>query len=189
MFGKQTGIEQGYEAPGYVPSPTDGFGLDITYANTAFGQGLNITPLQMLAAFSSTINGGNYYRPHLVADTDNSKSLVKKGVVKPELSPVIRDLHESTVHNNYTFLKRDGYHVGGKTGTAQIPKPGGGYYDDRFYGTFVGFVGGNKPEYVIMVTVNNPRTGTYAGISGAAPLFEQAEDMLISNYAVDAASQ
>ena len=190
MFGKKTGVEQGYESPGYVPSPTDGYGLDIQYANTSFGQGLNITPVQMLAAFSSTINGGTYYRPHLVKDDKDAKSnIVKTDVLKPEVSEMMRGLHESTVATNYTFLKHNGYRIGGKTGTAQIPKPGGGYYDDRYNGTFIGYVGGDKPEYAIIVTVIEPKIGGYAGRATAAPLFSKTVDMLIGNYAVNKVSQ
>lgn len=183
-FGQKTGIEQGYEADGYVPDPNDGYGLNIQYANTAFGQGLNITPLQMLAAFSATVNGGTYYQPHLVED-DSKNFALRQNVVKPELSPVLREMHENAVAKNYTFLKRDdGYRIGGKTGTAEITKPGGGYYDDRYNGTFVGYVGGDRPEYVIMVTIIEPKVAGYAGRSAAAPLFGKTVDMLIGNYAI-----
>lgn len=188
MFGKPTGIEQGYEAEGYVPHPTDGFGLDITYANTMFGQGINITPMQMLAAYSATVNGGKYYRPHLVEEKGKN-NLVKSDVVKPEISTVLRSMHENSVAQNYTFLQRANYRIGGKTGTAEVPKPGGGYYDDRYNGTFIGYVGGDKPEYVIIVAVKEPKIGGYAGTTAAAPLFGKTVDMLIGNYAVNMASQ
>jgi cell division protein FtsI/penicillin-binding protein 2 len=189
-FGQKTGIEQGYEAEGYVPSPTDGYGLDIQYANTSFGQGMSATPMQMAAAFTATINGGVYYKPHLVEpDNPNKKEMVKTDTVKPEISSVLRGMHENSVQNNYRFLKRPGYKVGGKTGTAQVPKPGGGYYDDRYNGTFVGFVGGDTPQYVIMVRVNEPHVPGYAGTAAAAPLFGKTMDMLIQNYSVSQVSQ
>jgi cell division protein FtsI/penicillin-binding protein 2 len=190
MFGQKTGVEQGYEAEGYVPSPTEGYGLDIQYANTSFGQGLNITPMQMASAFTATINGGTYYRPHIVELPDPNKPDVKKtGVVSATVSEELRAMHENSVQKNYTFLKRAGYRIGGKTGTAQIPKPTGGYYDDKFNGTFVGYVGGDSPEYVIMVRVNEPKVGKYAGTSGGATMFGKAADMLIQNYAVPTVSQ
>lgn len=190
QFGKNTGIEQGYEAEGYVPSPTDGFGLDIQYANTTFGQGVNITPLHMAAAFSSTINGGVYYKPYIVEpEKSGHKEIVKPDVIKPEISQVMRGMHENSVQNNYRFLKRPGYKVGGKTGTAEVPKPNGGYYDDRYNGTFVGYVGGDRPEYVIMVRVNEPKVSGYAGTAAAAPLFGKTMDMLIQNYSVSQVSQ
>ena len=185
-FGQKTGIEQGYEAEGSVPSPTDGFGLDIQYANTAFGQGMSATPLQMAAAFSATINGGKYYQPHLV-ETDKTKVL-NDSVVKPEVSDILKGMHENSVQNNYRFLKRAGYKVGGKTGTAEVAKPNGGYYDDRYNGTFVGYVGGDKPRFVIMVRVDEPKIGGYAGTTAAAPLFAKTMDMLIQNYSIEQVS-
>lgn len=187
MLSKKTGIEQGYEAEGFVPSPTDGYGLNIQYANTSFGQGMTATPLQMLSAFTATINGGVYYKPHLVESS--KKSVVKSDVVRPEISEVLRGMNENSVQNNYKFLKRPGYKVGGKTGTAEVPKPEGGYYNDRYNGTFVGYVGGDTPQYAIIVRVNEPKVPGYAGTSAAAPLFGKTMDMLIQNYSVSQVSQ
>ncbi len=66
-FGKPTGIEQGsadYESAGLVPKPDDnGAGINLTYANTAFGQAMTATPVQMAAAMSAVVNGGTYYQP------------------------------------------------------------------------------------------------------------------------------
>lgn len=181
-FGEKTGIEQGYEADGYVPDPNDGFGLNITYANSSFGQAINVTPIQMASAYSASINGGTYYKPHIIAD--KNAEVAKSDVISKGASEAMRGLHEKNVQLNYTFLKRGGYRIGGKTGTAQITKPGGGYYDDRFNGTFIGYIGGDTPEYVIMVDVKQPKVNTYAGIAAAAPLFEKTMNMLINNYTI-----
>lgn len=184
-LGQKTGIEQGYEADGYIPSPTEGFGLNITYANTAFGQAMTATPIQMASAFSATINGGTFYQPHLVEPKKPSDvKVLNAAVIKPEVSEQLRVMHENSVQKNYTFLVKKGYRIGGKTGTAQITKPGGGYYDDRFNGTFVGYVGGDKPQYVIMVKINEPKVPGYAGRAAAAPLFLKTTNMLIDNYSV-----
>jgi cell division protein FtsI/penicillin-binding protein 2 len=182
QLGKKTGIEQGYEAEGYIPDPLEGYGLNIRYANTAFGQGMSATPLQMLAAFTSTINGGVYYKPHLVETAKNE--VVRSDVVQPEISDVLRGMHENSVQNNYRFLKRAGYRVGGKTGTAEVAKPEGGYYNDRYNGTFVGYVGGDTPQYTIITKVDTPKVSGYAGTAAAAPLFGKTMDMLIQNYSV-----
>ena len=72
--------------------------------------------------------------------------------------------------------------VGGKTGTAEIPKKEGGYYNDRFNGTYIGFVGGKTPEYVIVVRVNEPKIAGYAGAQAAAPIFSKLSNMLIDNF-------
>ncbi len=182
FFGQKTGIEQGYEGEGIVPDPVEGFGRNIKFANAAFGQGITITPLQFAAAFSATINGGTYYRPHLV-DGDKNQYIRSKDVVSAKVSKELRALHENTAHNWYSF-ERPGYGIGGKTGTAQIPDGQGGYKEGVYNGTFIGFVGGDKPEYVIMVKVDEPHTGGYAGIAAAAPLFGKLSDMLIDDFSI-----
>lgn len=196
-FGSPTGIEQGYEAGGSVPDPVDGYGLNIQFANTAFGQGMTATPLQMAAALSSVVNGGTYYRPQLVdATIDNSgtKSEVKpkalrQNVVSASASKSVFELMTysfSQNHRNYGMATlRPEYSVGGKTGTAQVPKPEGGYYEDRYNGTFMGFVGGNNAQYVIVVRVNEPKIAGYAGSKAAGPIFVNLVNVLIDGFGVN----
>ena len=195
QLGKQTGIEQGYEASGYVPNPNQGYGLDLTYANTAFGQAVTVTPIQMAAALSSVLNGGTYYQPHLVAATVNSAgkttikqpTVVKKNVVKPAVGQDLQSLMEYVVaqHFNpggFSYLNfPSNYTVGGKTGTAQIANPAGGYYADKYNGTYVGFVGNDKPQYVIVVFNDQPNVPGYAGSYGGQPVFGDLAHMLINN--------
>ena len=76
------------------------------------------------------------------------------------------------------------YGIGGKTGTAEIAMPEGGYYKDRFNGTYVGFVGGDEAEYVIAVMVITPKIPGYAGTKAAAPIFVDLAAMLINNFGV-----
>lgn len=196
QLGKQTGIEQGYEEAGSIPDPNDGFGLNIQYANSAFGQGMSATPLQMGAAIASVINGGTYYRPRLVEaieHKDGSRTVVepkvvRDNVVNQEVSKTIVSFMEEVVKANYTVYGmrslRTQYSIGGKTGTAQITRPEGGYYEDRYNGMFMGFVGGKKPQYVIIVRVNDPKIPGYAGSRAAGPIFTDTIDMLINNFAV-----
>lgn len=196
-LGKPTGIEQGYESGGYIPAPDKGYALQLTYANTSFGQALTATPLQMAGALSAVLNGGTYYQPHLVdksvAASGQTKStpakVVRKNVVSANVSQQMQSLMEGVVQtkvsqgfNNMRFP--DNYSVGGKTGTAQIANPDGGYYADRFNGTFIGFVGGDKPQYVIMVAIKQPKVPGYAGTSAAMPLFADLAHMLINNFNV-----
>ncbi|MDB5169492.1 MAG: putative Peptidoglycan glycosyltransferase [Candidatus Saccharibacteria bacterium] len=192
LLGKATGIEQGYEADGYIPSPEDnGAGINLTYANMAFGQALTATPLQMGAAISAVVNGGTYFQPHLVDSTDNAdgtttktKSVVKaSNIIKPGTLPQFLSIMEYSVqHHNFNPNFDTGkYQVGGKTGTAQIAKQGGGYRDDAYNGTYLGYVGGNDIQYVIVVFVKEPHVGTYAGIGAAQPIFSKLAHMLIDN--------
>lgn len=197
QLGKPTGIEQGFESGGSIPHPTEGFGLDIQFANSAFGQGMTATPLQMAAALSSIINGGTYYKPHLVeryvsnddTETINQPVAAKKGVVSQETSKDLKELMEYVFSKNYHVYGgmpklRSEFSIGGKTGTAQVPKPEGGYYDDRYNGMFMGFVGGNEPEYVIIVRVDEPKIGGYAGSKAAGPIFVSLVNTLIDNFGV-----
>ena len=197
-LGSKTGIEQGFEEAGFVPDPTEGFGLNIQYANTSFGQGITATPLQMVMAVSSVVNGGTYYKPTLVAGyTDENgeyiekqPEVVRENVVSEEVSNTLVGFMENAIDGN-NFIRpvlREGYTIGGKTGTAEVAKPGGGYYDDRYNGTYVGFVGGDKPEYVIISRVNEPKIGGYAGTTAAAPVFMSVTNMLIDNFSVSAKS-
>lgn len=194
-LGKPTGIEQGYEANGYVPDPDKGYGLNLTYANTAFGQGVTLTALQMAAALSSVLNGGKYYQPHLVASTVDAAgkvtvkkpTVLKNNVVKPQVSQELQNLMEYVVAQHYdpggfSYLNFPAnYSVGGKTGTAQIANPKGGYYSDRYNGTYAGFVGGDKPQYVIVVYNIEPNVAGYAGSYGGQPVFADLAHMLIDN--------
>ncbi len=185
QLGKMIGIEQGYEAAGSIPNPTDGYALNLQYANTSFGQGTNITLLQMAGAFSSVINGGIYYKPHLVdPEAGTAPVIVRADVVRPEVSAQLRSMMETVATTNYRYSVRDGYSVGGKTGTAQITKPGGGYYEDRYNGTFIGYVGGDRPEYVIVLRVNEPHINGFAGSQAAAPLFGKTTNMLLDNFLI-----
>jgi cell division protein FtsI/penicillin-binding protein 2 len=192
-LGKPTGIEQGYEAGGYIPDPDKGYGLQLAYANTAFGQAMTATPLQMAAALSSVLNGGTYYQPHLVEKIGDKKvtpAVLEHNVVSVKVSQEMQSLMEGVINYKATVQGFNilnfpaGYSVGGKTGTAQIADPAGGYYGDRFNGTFIGFVGGDKPQYVIMVSVKEPKIGGYAGTSAAMPLFADLAHMLINNFNV-----
>jgi len=195
-LGRVTGIEQGYESGGVIPDPNDGFGLNIRYANTAFGQGMSATPLQMAAALAGVVNGGTYYKPYLVEKTidtagreqkDNPK-VVREKVVSKEVSKTIREIMEYTVEKNkflYGFKQAyPAYSIGGKTGTAEVARPEGGYYTNVFNGMFMGFVGGDEPQYVIVVRVNRPKIPGYAGSQAAAPLFADLTRMLINNFNV-----
>jgi cell division protein FtsI/penicillin-binding protein 2 len=198
QLGKLTGIEQPNEQAGIVPNPDSGYGLNLQYANTAFGQGITATILQMAAAVSSVLNGGTYYAPHIVDSQISSGGVVKKiqpkvvkrNVVKPTTGQQLQSLMEYVFQQNHVTYESNphpGYNVGGKTGTGQIAQPGGGYKDGIYNGTFIGFVGGDKPQYVVAVLVDTPDLPGFesAGAQAAAPIFGHVADMLINDFGVE----
>lgn len=193
FFGENTGIEQAGEAAGYVPQPENtGQGIDVIYATTSFGQGLTTTLTQMAAGMSSLVNGGTYYQPRLVESVrkDGREQLIKPivrhdNVVGDAVSEDMRRLLERVVQGHLASARREGYQIGGKTGTAEIFNPETGkYYADRFNGTYLGFVGGDRPEYVIAVLVREPKDSGNAGLTAAAPIFRDVSNMLLDNFGV-----
>lgn len=194
-LGLSSGVEQGYESAGFVPPDDHGVARHLKFANTAFGQGVQVTNLQMASALSSVINGGTYYQPTLVASTTDSTTgatstnpskILEKSVVSPEvgkeLIPLMEGVVKQYLNEGFGFMNfSSDYMVGGKTGTAQVAKPGGGYYKDIYNGTYLGFVGGNHPQYVIAVFNIKPNVPGYAGSLGGQPVFADIAHMLIDN--------
>lgn len=189
MFGKPTNIEQGYESEGMVPDPQDnGAGINLTYANTSFGQAMTATPVQTAAAYSAMLNGGTYYKPYIIDQvvdvngkaTTTKPEIIKEGVVSQKTSQDMIPLMQYVVERRKFSPPLDlkNYIAGGKSGTAQIAKPGGGYHKNLYNGTYAGFIGGDKPQYVIMVFVDKPTIGGYAGSAAAQPIFGKIAHML-----------
>ena len=191
-FGSVTGVEQAGEAPGVIPDPQEGDGLNIQYANTSFGQGMTVTPLQMAAALSSAVNGGNYFKPYLVystTDKDGNETVTAPQLLHQSISPTasagIVGLMERYAQANNREAARPGFSVGGKTGTAQIPDGKGGYREDVYNGTYAGFVGGSKPEYVIIVRIDAPKISGFAGSAAARPIFTQIANGMMDNIGLN----
>lgn len=199
LLGHKTGIEQGYEAAGFVPTPQDnGAGINLTFAETSFGQAVSATALQFGAAVSSVLNGGTYYKPYLVDQVKHANGqiaktkpvVLKDNVVSKNVSnnviSLLEQVNQGHVDEGFTYLNFGAqYSVGGKTGSAQIAQPGGGYSSDAFNGTFVGFVGGDQPQYVIVVYNIEPHIPFgFVGAQAGQPIFGDIAHMLINDYGV-----
>ena len=196
-LGQPTGIQQGIgeeAAPQVTPPQDNGAAIDLTYAETSFGQAIQVTPIQMAAIDSSILNGGTYYQPSLVDSTiapdgkvtKVQPKVLEKNVVSPKVSQAMMPLMENVVQQHllagFPYLNfSSNYIVGGKTGTAQIAQPSGGYYPNNYNGTYVGFVGGDKVQYLIVVYNNNPSVAGYAGTYAGQPVFADLAHMLIDN--------
>lgn len=157
-LGRPTGIEL-MEASGFLIEPNaNAYGLASTYANMTFGQNLQVTMLQMAAAFSSIVNGGNYYAPTVIAGKMENGKFVEEAEKEPVRQTISADtsatLREMLYNVRTAFNKTidpPGYYVGGKTGTAQAIE-NGAYTFDEMVGSYLGFGGatGEMPEYVVM---------------------------------------
>jgi cell division protein FtsI/penicillin-binding protein 2 len=177
-FGQLTGIEQPGETKGIIPNPDKGEGLNIQYANTSFGQGIAISPIQMIAAQASMYNGGTYYQPTLIHSIKkpgeeefiSKPKVLKTNVVSKSASDQVISIMEQYAINSKQPTLREGFRIGGKTGTAQIPDGKGGYKEDYYIGTYAGFIGGKELEYAILVTISEPKISGFAGADAAKPI-------------------
>ncbi len=134
--------------------------------NMAFGQGIAITPIQMITAFSAVVNGGTLYKPYLVEKiTDgegivirrNTPTVVRK-VLSEKVSESMRSILADTVDKGTGKRARiEGYLVGGKTGTAQLSGGKSGYIRNEYLSSFIGFFPADKPKYVIMAMFMRPQ--------------------------------
>lgn len=161
-LGQATGIEL-IEATGllYAPEQVE-YGVASTYANMTFGQNMQVTMIQVAAAIASIVNGGDYYTPTVVAGKMVDGEFVKNEEPKPVRQTVSKQTSETMREMLYGTRRawrsngtdKEGYYVGGKTGTAQVIK-NGEYSFDETWATYVGVGGteGELPEYVIMVRV------------------------------------
>jgi cell division protein FtsI/penicillin-binding protein 2 len=187
-LGEYTGVEL-YEVPGHVPAPDEyDYTMDYTYANLTFGQGLNVTMVQVAAAVSSIVNGGFYYEPTVLAGKmvngefvpAESKNYVRKTVSETTSNTMRAMLYGTRNSRRLYGIDKAGYYVGGKTGTAQVIQKDGKYSDamGETIASYVGFGGteGELPEYLIMVKIWGE--GKHLeGERDAMPLFDS-----ISNY-------
>lgn len=189
-FNKITGIEQSFESNSILVGPNEGQGHNIRYANMMFGQGMNITMIQTVAAFSAAMNGGTYYQPTIVKGTINDDGSIKEqapkvvssGVLSPSASDTLRTMtYEGRHRGFFGNVDPPGYMVGGKTGTSQIIDPKTGRYSDHdSIGSYLGFGGADKPEYVIMVRVEDSKLAVgYAGTVAAGPIFNELSNWML----------
>lgn len=194
-FGDVTGVEQGGEGTGSIYGPRTVQGNNVRYSNMAFGQGMGVTMVQVASAFSSVINGGNYYTPHMTEGTLEADGSVRSKKIKPQRTGVVNQatsnailemtrtaLRETSV---VSHLIRPGYNVGGKTGTSQTIDPTTGKYTDTTtVGSYLGYGGDSKPRYVIMVRVDDPHTAGFSGAAAAAPIFADISNWMLDYYAI-----
>ncbi|HEX6416644.1 MAG TPA: penicillin-binding protein 2 [Candidatus Saccharimonadales bacterium] len=185
-MGEVTGVELANEAKGTIISPSEADGGAVRYSNMAFGQGMDVTMIQVCAAFAPLINGGTYYKPTVIEGKMQDGKLAQapakpseQNVISAETSKKVRQMVFEARNGFYSGVDKKGYYVGGKTGTSQTIKDGK-YVDNETIGTYLGFGGSeSKSEYVIMVRVAGDNMNLQ-GNKDAMPIFTD-----ISNWMLD----
>ncbi len=184
-FGQNTGIDIEGETSGYLKPQANWYPID--YATVTFGQGIAVTPIQMIRAFASIINGGYLMRPYLVQKIVSGNKIteikpkIERKIISPLTSEIIKKMLISTVENAEAKWDRPkGYVIGGKTGTAQVPIKG--HYDpSKTIASFIGFAPASDPKFLTLVILYEPQTSPW-GSETAAPLFFEIAKQLIVYY-------
>ncbi|WP_156299244.1 penicillin-binding protein [Streptobacillus canis] len=183
-LGKKTGIDTSYETTSNLMTQKEF--TEVRRSNVSFGQGINMTQLQMLVALNATINGGNLITPQIVekvvgseGETVKEFEIHNKGkVINESVSAKIRSILEEVVSSGTgRGIQLEGYRVGGKTGTAQKAGPNG-YEPGKYFSSFFTFFPADNPKYSILITVDEPH-GQYYGASVALPLAKDILDKII----------
>ena len=170
-FGRTTEIQFPGEEQGLVPALDEYSGS--TMGNLPMGQGLSVTPIQMMAGYAAIANGGILKRPQLIEDVGGEPIHEPRGkrVISPEVAAEVREMLEGVLAPGGTAseVSVPGYTLAGKTGTAQVAE-NGTYSDTKYVASFIGFAPAQDPQLLVAVIVDEPHGEIYGG-SVAAPAF------------------
>ena len=191
-FGSPTGIDLKNEIDGTM-IPVDQW-RNINRATMSFGQGIAVTPIQMLSSYAAIANNGRMIEPHVVhaeISANGTRKLVPPvegvQVLKPSTVDIMKTILTYTVQFAHNRAGTPGYKIGGKTGTAQVPDPvNGGYRTDTYNHSFIGMGPVDDPKYVMLVDINEPNLN-HAGLfaeSTAVPLFGRLSTFLLNYYQI-----
>lgn len=187
-IGELTGIDLQGEASADIRPEENWYPIDV--ATASFGQGISVTAIELLSAFSSIANSGIRMEPHIVAaieTPDGEKiKIPPKEINRPISAPTAKIMTEILVNavdkGEAKWAKPKGYRIAGKTGTAQIPVEG--HYDpNKTIPSFIGFAPADDPKFVMLVVLDRPTTSIY-GSETAAPLFFTIARNLLTYYGI-----
>jgi len=182
-FGSPTNTGLGGEPAGIVRTNQEDSWYPIDLATNAFGQGISVTPVQMLTAVSALVNGGLLMRPYIVKEVTGPdhrvyEPVVVRRAVSEETSRTLVQMMEAVVDGQPGHLARvPGYHVGGKTGTTTFP--------DRSdtLASFVGFAPVDDPQFVMLARIDAPKDNSLGGVV-AAPIFHDLAPKILAYLGV-----
>ncbi len=187
-FGQRTGIDLPGEVNGDITNLYSG--RKINYLTASFGQGIAVTSLQLINAYSAMANGGKLMRPYVV------EKIIKEGgeevVTKPEIISIpfsektsgkLKTMLVGVVDNGFDKARIKGYDIAGKTGTAQIPDGKGGYDEKEFIHNFLGFAPAYDPKFVILIKMDRPKGIQFAADS-LSPTFREMAAFMLNYYKI-----
>ena len=180
-FGTLTEVDLDSEGPGMVKLPGDSNWFPSELGTNSFGQGIAVTPMQMLVAVSAVANRGTMMKPYIVhelvgADSETGEErvvqvqpLVVRRAISQRTAETLTSMLMEVVDRGATEAQVPGYSVAGKTGTAQVPTPYG-YHPSDTIASFVGFAPAEDPQFIVLVKLDKPTVSPW-GSRTAAPTF------------------
>lgn len=191
-FGEKTDIDLPGESAGNLNNLNNPR-INIQFYTSSFGQGITVTPIQLISAYSSIANGGVLMKPQIVekvihadGSEENTQPQEVRRVISEKAALQITQMLRSVVTNGHG--KRadvPGYLVGGKTGTAQVASSETkGYQEGKTEGSFAGFAPIDNPKFAILVKIDNPK-GVQWAESSAAPTFGELMKFLLEYYNIE----
>jgi cell division protein FtsI (penicillin-binding protein 3) len=192
-FGESAGLPLPGQSIG-VLRPRDRPWVQVETASAAFGQGISVTSIQLATAVSAIANHGRLFEPALIKQVTDSTGAVletptarvRRIAVGPQTAKLMSEMLVSVTEGEGTGVEASipGFRVAGKTATAQKIDPETGKYSERYIASFVGFVPADKPRLTVVVVIDEPMAGTYAGGSVAAPVFRRVGEMALQYLGV-----
>ncbi|MGH9357247.1 MAG: penicillin-binding protein [Terriglobia bacterium] len=183
-FGEKTGVDLPGEERGLLPPPARWSGISI--GEMAMGQGVSVTPLQLVDAYSAIANGGTLFEPRIVERIFGGGTEVPltqpvaRTIVSPETAAAMRQMLEGVVLTGTgKAAQLDGYSSAGKTGTAQKIDANGRYSKQHYVASFIGFAPVSRPALTVLVAIDTPVGGIY-GAEVAAPAWNQIVQQSLS---------
>ncbi|MDI6717583.1 MAG: penicillin-binding protein 2 [Patescibacteria group bacterium] len=174
-FGESTGIQLPGELKGNISSLSGN--NNVNFATASYGQGVAVTPIQMIGAVSAIANGGIIMKPLIL---ENAKSEMIRRVISEDTARKVTQMMVSAVKKN-VLADIPNYNIAGKTGTAFIPNFQTGGYTDRVINTYVGFAPAYNPKFSILIKLEKPKGTPLAGQT-VVPAFRELAQFLLNYY-------
>ena len=182
-FGGPMGVDIMSEATGQMPLPGDEYWTESFLSTNAYGQGLAVTPLQMVASTSALANNGELMQPYLVQEVRSANGTlvhepsVLSRPISPQTAQQVTQMAITAVASEVPEAQLPGYTIAGKTGTAEIAE-NGIYLDNATIASFIGWLPADNPEVIILIKLDKPQVSPW-GSQTAAPAFAKLAKELV----------
>jgi cell division protein FtsI/penicillin-binding protein 2 len=190
-FGVRTGVDLAGELAGQVLYPGQPNWTPSNLVTNSFGQGIAVTPLQMVTAAAAVANGGMLVKPHVVREVRGPDGPQRIGgtevrrVLEPQVaSTLTKMLVDSAKIGEAQLAVVPGFNVAAKTGTAQVASPKGGYEEGKFIASLLGFAPADNPRFVMLVKIDEPQDVPF-GSEVAAPVWREIAKQLFVHFRIE----